>query len=450
MTLELAGGLLAYLLLMGVVGDRFLRRAAWPTRWPAAAIRVWATMGWTCATTVIAVLVVISHDVLELILMWAVHAGKSELHLAYGGPGAADPAWNIASLVAVGLVVAGVSVLAGELARMSRVRARLRAAGRHGRSLWVSGHRVTVVRGEGPAAFCVPGGRARRASAPGGDRPEAHRPEGHRPEGHRTEGHRTEGHRTGGGRSDSCAHVGPGDGPNGHPGSHPGRHRGVVNGGRGHRGGLIVVAERFSAALSADELSAAVEHEASHLMRRHHRWILAGDVLGRMLALAGLMRSMSGQIRLLAELEADDHAAAQVGTRPLARALLLAAELDTSLSRRSPDGALGLGADLAGPRVRRLVAALSAESARAHPDPSQAGRRADSVQSGEFGLDQTGSPTATAGARVPGVSWATNSAGLLSVHTVVKVGGTAVASVMVAAPAVAIFLPGVLLGGSGH
>lgn len=425
MTLELAGGLLAYLALVGVVSDRILRRAAWPTRWPAAAIRVWTTMGWTCATTVIAVLVVISHDVLELILMWAVHAGKSELHLAYGGPGAADPAWNIASLVAVGLVITGVAVLASELARMSRVRARLRAAGRHGRSLWVSGHRVTVVRGQGLAAFCVPGGRAQPDSVPSSGRPEC-------------------------GPSDGRAHVDPGDGPNRHPGRHRGRHRGGVSRRRKHRGGMIVVAESFSAALSADELSAAVEHEAAHLMRRHHRWILAGDVLGRMLSAAGLMRSMSGQIRLLAELEADDHAAAQVGARPLARALLLAADLGTSLSRRSPEGALGLGADLAGPGVRRLVAALSAESDRAHPDPSQAGRRADCAQPCELERGPSGPLAATSGSRAASAFRAINSSGQLNAHALLKVGGTAVASVMVAAPAVAIFLPGLLLGGSGH
>lgn len=127
------------------------------------------------------------------------------------------------------------------------------------------------------------------------------------------------------------------------------------------REGLIFVSKGMIYALSAPQLAAAVEHEAAHLVRKHHRWVLLADVLGRVLAPLRLCLPLREAMRTLVELDADDLAAQRAGLRPLAQALLLVANAQGPFARPWPSAAseLALGAEQPGLRVQRLVQELS-------------------------------------------------------------------------------------------
>lgn len=300
MTIELALGLVAYVLTVGLLGDKTLRASRWAKRWPAHGMRLWVALAMSCVIAGLATLVLFAHDVLERFLMWAIHAGKPELHAAYAGPGATDPTWNVAAAVAAGLLGIAGATLAVEVARTARLRRRLRRSYAVAHTRYVSGRQVLVIPGGTPYAFCVP---ERRSVAR----------------------------------------------------SRQGDHASVRSWRQAP--GTIVVSAALEQALSEDELAAAVEHEVGHLVGAHHRWILAADVLGRFLGRAGLMTSLRREVRLLAELEADDRATDRAGARVLARALLATAE--AGMQPAQP--ALGLGENAVGARVERLLRAVEAE-----------------------------------------------------------------------------------------
>ncbi|GAA1708049.1 M56 family metallopeptidase [Streptomyces yatensis] len=91
----------------------------------------------------------------------------------------------------------------------------------------------------------------------------------------------------------------------------------------GPRGGdRIVVTTAAQDMLSRAELAATVEHERAHLRLRHHRAILAADILTTAIAWTGLLRGYADQVRRLAEMAADDQAARKHGRRTVASALL--------------------------------------------------------------------------------------------------------------------------------
>lgn len=319
MTIELALGLLGYVLVVGLVGDRVLRVSRWARRWPAHGLRLWVVLATSSVMAGLATLMLFAHDVLEHFLMWAVHAGKPELHAAYAGPGATDPTWNVAAVLAAGLLGLAVATLVVEVTQTARVRRRLRRSYAAARSRYVAGRHVLVTAGTTPYAFCVPGRRSGGRS---------------------------------GGRSRQDRR-GPGV---------------VAVWSWRQARGAIVISEALEQALSEDELAAAVEHEVGHLVGAHHRWILAADVLGRFLGRVGLMTSLRSEVRLLAELEADDRATDRAGARALARALLATAEAGMR-SAQSVRPVLGLGENAVGARVERLLCAVAAE------DEASQGRR---------------------------------------------------------------------------
>jgi Zn-dependent protease with chaperone function len=115
----------------------------------------------------------------------------------------------------------------------------------------------------------------------------------------------------------------------------------------------IVVTSGAVQLLSAAELRAAVEHERAHLRYRHHRGVLWSSLITQAMSRSGLLRNYAGQVRRLSEMAADDQAAARVGPRHVATALL------TLCVVTPPPGgsmALPMAGSHAAERIRRLVA----------------------------------------------------------------------------------------------
>ena len=90
-------------------------------------------------------------------------------------------------------------------------------------------------------------------------------------------------------------------------------------GGRHRR---VVVTSGLLDALDQDELNAVLAHEKAHLRQQHHLLLLACQALfNTLVPLFPPFRRALSQVRLFAELSADDHARSRVGARPLAAAL---------------------------------------------------------------------------------------------------------------------------------
>jgi Zn-dependent protease with chaperone function len=116
----------------------------------------------------------------------------------------------------------------------------------------------------------------------------------------------------------------------------------------------IVVTTAALDLLTGDQLSATVEHERAHLRRHDHRAILAADVVTAALGWTGMLAGYPEQVRRLAEMAADDEAAAKHGRLTVASALL---EMGTPRTGAGP-GAPGLPALSGSPaaeRIRRLI-----------------------------------------------------------------------------------------------
>lgn len=117
-------------------------------------------------------------------------------------------------------------------------------------------------------------------------------------------------------------------------------------GGRRHR---VVVTTGLLDTLSGSELAAVLAHEDAHLRQRHHLALLGCKILFSTLApICPGFRSAMVDVRLLAELCADDTARRRVGARHLRSALA------TLACRHAPEGALAAsGTDIA-TRLHRL------------------------------------------------------------------------------------------------
>ncbi|GGZ98865.1 M56 family metallopeptidase [Streptomyces bluensis] len=118
----------------------------------------------------------------------------------------------------------------------------------------------------------------------------------------------------------------------------------------------IVVTTAARDLLSADELAATLEHERAHLRLRHHRALLAADVLTAALGWAGLLRDYADQARRLAEMAADDHAVRMHGRRTVASALLEMCHAPGPTGSGESAGFAMTGPDPA-ERIRRLISA---------------------------------------------------------------------------------------------
>ena len=114
----------------------------------------------------------------------------------------------------------------------------------------------------------------------------------------------------------------------------------------------IVVTTGARELLSDDQLEAALEHERAHLARRHHLMILVAEVVAAALRWPRLLQRYPNAVRLLVELDADDHAARRHGARTVAIALLELSCPHSSTSRGSGLAMSGTGTTL---RIRRLM-----------------------------------------------------------------------------------------------
>lgn len=118
-------------------------------------------------------------------------------------------------------------------------------------------------------------------------------------------------------------------------------------GGRRHR---VVVTTALLTTLSPRQLDAVLAHEAAHLRQRHHlALVICRSLFGTLAPLLPAFRRALPQVRLYAELSADDRARRDVGDRPLREALATLACLP------APAGALAATAHDVEARLLRLT-----------------------------------------------------------------------------------------------
>jgi Zn-dependent protease with chaperone function len=118
------------------------------------------------------------------------------------------------------------------------------------------------------------------------------------------------------------------------------------------RDGRIFVTTAALEVLAPDELGAAIEHERAHLGRHHHRMVFAADTIVRVVRTYGALRSYPSVVRHLVELDADDMAVRRTSRRVLAAALLHLGELAAG---RSTVAGLAMNETSMSRRIRRLV-----------------------------------------------------------------------------------------------
>lgn len=158
MSTPIAIGLVVFLAVAGRWGDRTLARARWPWRHPRLGRRTWLALAASGYLSLAAALLLISHDVLEHALMWALHADKAELHEQYAGATPVPISWNGAAVVLVALVLRVGGTAAAETCGVLRRRRAMQAEHRQAEPLQ-GAEGVRVVRGDRPAAWCYPGHR---------------------------------------------------------------------------------------------------------------------------------------------------------------------------------------------------------------------------------------------------------------------------------------------------
>ncbi|MFE4665546.1 M56 family metallopeptidase [Streptomyces sp. NPDC056716] len=310
--------LLGHALLLGGPATRLLARARWTSRFPQAALHAWHTCAAGLLVSLTVALVLTAHDLWEHIMVWVFHADMHQVHDAYGG------AWQ-----ATGIAEAALLALALGAGTLSALTLRRSLRLRHDRDRY----RLTAdaQAGHGPYGLYGPYG----AYGPYGGQGESPLPPA-APAG-----------RTAGPPVRVLRHHAPAAFCI--PGS--------------PRDSRIVVTSAALELLSGAELAATLEHERAHLRLRHHRSILAADILTAALGWTGLLRGYAGQVRRLAEMAADDQAAHRHGRRTVAKALL---EMS---SAPGVNGGLGgglpalTGADPAG-RIRRLISAAPRRTSR--------------------------------------------------------------------------------------
>jgi Zn-dependent protease with chaperone function len=160
---QLAVTLLVLAVASGWTADRLLARAEWVSRAPRSALLCWHSAAVTTLLSLVAIMVLVAHDLLEHALLWLFGSDKGELHVAYAGASAVDPAWNLTAAGAAALISAW-AVVAWRYRRQDELERReLRSAA--ATSVLVEGREVHVLPGEEAVAFCLPGRRRQR----GGD-----------------------------------------------------------------------------------------------------------------------------------------------------------------------------------------------------------------------------------------------------------------------------------------
>lgn len=138
------------------------------------------------------------------------------------------------------------------------------------------------------------------------------------------------------------------------------RHFGVIDSGvpavyclaAGPAHGRILVTRAALERLPKNLLSPAITHEQAHLRHRHHLQLIAARAIHASTRRVGLLMHYPESVAALAELEADDAAAEQHGTRAVAAALL---ELGQYRSTNPHPGGLFMAEVNAASRIRRLL-----------------------------------------------------------------------------------------------
>ncbi len=117
----------------------------------------------------------------------------------------------------------------------------------------------------------------------------------------------------------------------------------------GGRRARVVVTTGLLASLSVREIDAVLAHEAAHLRQRHHLTMVTCRALfGALSPIFPAFRRAMPQVRLFAELSADDSARRRVGARPLRQALA------TLACTPAPTGAFAASANDVQARLERL------------------------------------------------------------------------------------------------
>jgi Zn-dependent protease with chaperone function len=117
----------------------------------------------------------------------------------------------------------------------------------------------------------------------------------------------------------------------------------------------IVLSTTTLRELGEPELRAVVAHERAHRAEHHHAIGFLSRELAALLPFVPLLRAVADAVPHYLEISADAAAVRQVGTSPLAAALLRLGEHPVAVGSMAPSGGLALHA--AGPgRVRQLLA----------------------------------------------------------------------------------------------
>jgi hypothetical protein len=113
----------------------------------------------------------------------------------------------------------------------------------------------------------------------------------------------------------------------------------------------ILVSRGLVAALQPEELNAVLGHEAVHLERRHHRYLLLATALDHALGVVPFVRPSTRALRVALERWADDEA---VGTDHASRRALRRALLGVAAATVTTPAAAFTGADCVAERLDAL------------------------------------------------------------------------------------------------
>ena len=122
----------------------------------------------------------------------------------------------------------------------------------------------------------------------------------------------------------------------------------------------IVVSAGALAALTPEQIQAVLAHERAHLRCRHHAMLILAAGLARAFPAVPLLAQAEGQLRVLAEMAADDAAARGHRRGDLAAALVIlagASPRPAALTAGGPAAMIRLERLLAAPERRRTWAA---------------------------------------------------------------------------------------------
>lgn len=155
MTLVVAGLLGVYSIAVGLIADRLLSSRPWALRYPRLILTTWHGAAVTCFGAICSATLLVSHDVLEHLLLLVVGVDKAALHQAYAGSSVVSPAWNLAMAIPAILV----GLVAWQLLRQAAAAAKTRELLRDllARTARPLGRRIYVLPQPTPMAFCLPG-----------------------------------------------------------------------------------------------------------------------------------------------------------------------------------------------------------------------------------------------------------------------------------------------------